>query len=66
MTAKTAIEVLKELVDVPPDIPSEVDGSLSCFFCGGYCRPLGECEHEPDCLYVRAKEIVNGEQHEDS
>jgi len=43
-----------------PLIPSEVDGSLSCFFCGEWAAgtTLAASKHEPTCLWREATEIV--------
>ena len=53
--AKTK-ELLKALVARNPLIPSEVDGDLSCFWCGAF-----EAEkHDPGCLYLEAYRLLQG------
>lgn len=37
---------------------SEVDGDLSCFFCGGYALDRDSQEHDPECIWLRAKQLV--------
>lgn len=32
---------------------------VSCFFCKGAARPGHEIRHKPDCIYRRAKELVD-------
>jgi hypothetical protein len=49
---------LQRLVALRPAVPSEVDGSLSCFYCGEpFYSSTDEddaSKHAPDCLYVEA------------
>ncbi len=44
------VAIVEAVVAKSPNVPSEIDGSLSCFWCS--CG-LGE-EHEPDCVWMRA------------
>lgn len=39
-----------------PMIASEIDGDLSCFFCGGDLS-----QHEDGCIYMRVKAILDAE-----
>lgn len=42
-----------------PFVPSEIDGDLSCFFCGSYSAVSRELvEHEKDCIFVRARDLM--------
>jgi len=54
-----ALELWKRLLLEPgwsPLIPSEVDGSLSCFFCGA--SDDEDQAHARDCIYVAALDLV--------
>lgn len=39
-----------------PFIPSEMDGNPYCFFC--FEDQYDKEAHEPDCIYARAKALV--------
>jgi hypothetical protein len=49
--------IIQRLTEPRPMIASEVDGSLSCFFCGEYSPDTNE-RHRPNCAYVEAKRIT--------
>jgi hypothetical protein len=45
--------------DGNPIVAGECGGDLSCFFCGGWQVAVkSPCEHKPDCIYVRAKALI--------
>lgn len=51
--------------DGDPLVPSECDGGLSCFFCGGYAVTREEQEHSEDCIFIRAKHLIKGDRNGD-
>jgi hypothetical protein len=53
----TALEIAEALAELRPITPSEVDGSLSCFFCVAY-EPEDVSDHERDCLWRAAVELT--------
>lgn len=59
MHAVNPQDLLKRLVDRRPSVPSEIDGSLSCFWCDAPLRPLtDEGPHAPDCPYVETWAVL--------
>lgn len=55
-----ALKLLIELINssFTPFVPSEIDGDLSCVFCGGWLTVNSDLAHEIDCFYVQAKKLV--------
>lgn len=58
-------EIVQEVAKSEPGIPSEIDGDISCFYCGGDrydSRPpriaIDRLYHEPNCTYVKARALV--------
>lgn len=53
---------LQRLVALRPAVPSEIDGSLSCFYCNAdFFSSTDEYDaskHAPDCLYVEASKAL--------
>lgn len=56
-------DIVRALAAEDPGVPSEVDGSLSCFFCGAWNRPSDPDIHGADCPWRMAREwtSANGE-----
>ena len=39
-----------------------MDIDVDCFFCGVSMNPNQETRHESNCIYVKAKKLVDGDQ----
>ncbi|HWV44148.1 hypothetical protein [Pseudorhodoplanes sp.] len=67
MPVRTDQEIVRLLAALDPSNASEIDGSLSCFFCGGWEAVTSSSsnrmfDHEPNCLWALARRKV--EEHE--
>ena len=52
-----ALELWKELIEFTGDNPYEFIGDVYlCFFC------VGKEKHKDDCIWMRAKELIEKEQ----
>lgn len=55
----SALDLWKRLILTPgwsPFVPSEIDGSLSCFFCSA--SPDEDQAHMRGCIYVAASGLI--------
>jgi hypothetical protein len=52
--------LIKRLVEVHCEVPSEVDGDITCFWCGAFLS-YNE-NHEPNCPYMEAKAMIEVKQ----
>ena len=54
-----ALVLLSAIVENGCRSASEIDGDLSCFFCGGW-ENIGsdEIKHDEDCPYILAKRYL--------
>lgn len=52
-------DIIARLAAMVPTAPSEIDGDLSCFFCGAWSpeRPRGD-KHKPDCIWQAAVDLA--------
>ena len=50
------LEILSKIVDNGCEVASEIDGSISCYYCTAYLE--GEEEHDIDCLYKKVRKLV--------
>ena len=58
--AEQALELWREwfVEDGCPTYAGECGGDISCFFCGEWSFGEEDC-HEPDCIFVRAKKLID-------
>lgn len=53
---KMLTEINSELKDISPEVASEIDGDISCFYCGA---PLyTKDSHDKDCTFIKIKEVA--------
>lgn len=55
----TEREIIAGVAACDPLVPSEYDGTLSCFFCSEEAAERdSERGHSPGCLWVHARRLV--------
>ena len=55
------LELFEKIGD-EPFYATNIHGDLECFFCGKPSPSLIEQQHEPDCIWVRARAVTGWDE----